>query len=83
MSLFEAQSKEFHQRHIGPNENQEKEMLKTIGVNSLEELVNRTVPPAIRMGHELDLPPALSEAQYLNHIKEVSLKNKVFKSGTS
>lgn len=80
MSLFEAQSKEFQHRHIGPNESQTKEMLKTIGVNSLDELVDRTVPAGIRMKGELNLPAAMSEAEYLNHIKEVSLKNKVFKT---
>src|SRR6476619_7536550 len=80
MSLFEAQSKEFQLRHIGPNESQTKDMLKTIGVSSLEELVNRTVPPAIRMEGDLKLPPAMSEAEYLNHIKEVSLKNQIYKN---
>jgi glycine dehydrogenase len=80
MSLFEAQSKEFQQRHIGPDENQTREMLQVIGVNSLEELINRTVPPNIRMQGELDLPPAMSENEYLNHIKEVSLNNKVFRN---
>src|SRR5215203_4036483 len=80
MSLFEAQSKEFQTRHIGPNENQTREMLKTIGVNSLDELVDRTVPPSIRMQHELNLPTAMSEAEYLNHIKDVSFKNKIFKN---
>src|SRR6476620_1814343 len=55
-------------------------MLKTIGVSSLEELVNRTVPPAIRMEGDLKLPPAMSEAEYLNHIKEVSLKNQIYKN---
>jgi glycine dehydrogenase len=80
MSLFEAQSKEFQFRHIGPNESQTKDMLKTIGVSSLEELVNRTVPPAIRMEGDLKLPPAMSEAEYLNHIKEVSLKNQIYKN---
>lgn len=80
MSLFEAQSKEFQRRHNGPDENQTREMLKTIGVNSLDDLINRTVPSGIRMQKELDLPPAMSESEYLNHIKEVSLKNKVFKT---
>ena len=80
MSLFEAQSKEFHHRHNGPNESQTEEMLKAIGVNSLEELINRTVPPAIRMKGNLNLPLAMSESEYLSHIKEVSLKNKVFKN---
>jgi glycine dehydrogenase len=80
MSLFEAQSREFQRRHNGPDENQTREMLKTVGVNSLDELIDRTVPPAIRMQHSLNLPAAMSEAEYLNHIKEVSLKNKIFKN---
>lgn len=80
MSLFDAQSKEFQGRHIGPNESQTKEMLTKIGVNSLEDLVNRTVPPSIRMKRSLHLPSAMSEAEYLEHIKEVSLRNKVFKN---
>ena len=80
MSLFEAQSKEFQHRHNGPNESQTEEMLKTIGVNSLGELIDRTVPSGIRMKGELNLPGAMSEAEYLSHIKEISLKNKIFKS---
>jgi glycine dehydrogenase len=80
MSLFEAQSKEFQQRHIGPDENETKEMLKTISAASLDELIDRTVPPAIRMKGELDLPAAMSEYEYLAHIKEISLKNKVFRN---
>src|SRR6478609_3662371 len=80
MSLFEAQSKEFQQRHNGPNESQTQEMLSVIGVNNLDELINRTVPPGIRMKGALNLPPAMSEAEYLSHIKEISLKNKVFKN---
>jgi glycine dehydrogenase len=80
MSLFEAQSKEFEHRHNGPNENQTKEMLNLIGVKNLEELIDRTVPAGIRMNDELNLPPAMSEAEYLSHIKEVSLKNKIFKN---
>src|SRR5437763_6244041 len=80
MSLFEAQSKEFQYRHIGPNENETRDMLKTIGVDSLEDLVDRTVPSNIRMQHELNLPAAMSEAEYLDHIKDISLKNKVYKN---
>ena len=80
MSLFEAQSKEFQQRHDGPNESQTEDMLSAIGVNSLDELIDRTVPPGIRMKGALNLPPAMSEAEYLSHIKEISLKNKVFKN---
>ncbi|MGZ6304650.1 MAG: aminomethyl-transferring glycine dehydrogenase, partial [Ktedonobacteraceae bacterium] len=80
MNLFESQSKEFQRRHNGPSESQTAQMLKTIGVSNLDELVERTVPSNIRMKGELDLPSAMSEDQYLAHIKEVSLKNQIFKN---
>jgi glycine dehydrogenase len=80
MNLFEQQANEFIPRHIGPNEADTKKMLQTIGADSLEQLVRNTVPPAIRMNHSLNIPTAMSEHEYLQHIKEVSLKNKVFKT---
>src|SRR5262245_352349 len=80
MNLFEKQSCEFISRHIGPNEHETKQMLKTIGEPDLDTLMNKTVPPAIRMTHALNLPPAMSENQYLQHIKDVSLLNKVYKN---
>ena len=49
-------------------------------MKSLEELIDQTVPSAIRMNHELNIPAAMSEHEYLQHIKDVSLKNKVFKN---
>ena len=78
MSLFEHQSNEFIPRHIGPNEQETKQMLKTIGVSSLDELVNQTVPAGIRMDHSLSIPPPMGEHEYLEHIKEISLRNKTF-----
>src|SRR5688572_5555185 len=80
MNLFEKQSCEFIARHIGPNEHDTKQMLKTIGEPTLDALINKTVPSSIRMQEELKLPPAMSEYEYLQHIKEISLKNKVFKN---
>ncbi len=80
MNLFLAQSKEFTGRHIGAGEKDTKEMLKTIGVESMEELIGRTVPAAIRMQHALDIPESVSEAEYLNQLKKVAAKNKVMKS---
>src|SRR3982751_382515 len=80
MSLFEAQAKEFQRRHIGPDENQTKEMLKTIGLDHLDDLINRTVPQNIRRKGELNIPASMNENEYLNHIKEISLRNKVFKN---
>src|SRR6187401_222560 len=80
MDLFEKQSCEFISRHIGPDEDSTKQMLKTIGVPDLDTLISRTVPSAIRMQHDLNLPPAMSESDYLRHIKDISLKNKIFKN---
>src|SRR5687768_14791288 len=80
MSLFEQQATEFQRRHIGPNESDLKKMLAAIGAKDLEDLVSKTVPDEIRMQGSLDLPPAMSESDYLRHIKDVSLKNKIFKN---
>jgi glycine dehydrogenase len=78
MSVFEQQSNEFIPRHIGPYEKEAKAMLKKIGASDLDQLINDTVPPGIRMKKTLNIPPAMSEHEYLKHIKDISLKNKVF-----
>lgn len=80
MNLFSIQNREFIKRHIGPGAHDTKEMLNTIGVESMEELVGRTVPGTIRMDHKLAIPGGVSEAEYLQQLKETSLKNKVFKT---
>ena len=67
-------------RHVGPRENEVQEMLATIGVDSLDELINKTVPQDIRLENELDLDPAMSEYEYISHIQELAEKNKTFKS---
>ena len=78
MNLLEQQSNEFLQRHIGPNEKSTRQMLRQTGHSGMEELIEKTVPPAIRMSRPLALPAALSEHEYLQHIKEVSLRNQVY-----
>ena len=80
MNLFEKQSAEFASRHIGPDENETREMLSTIGVGSLEELIDRTVPAGIRLPKKLDIAEPMSEFEYLTELKTVANKNKVFKS---
>ncbi|MGN6566796.1 MAG: aminomethyl-transferring glycine dehydrogenase [Flavipsychrobacter sp.] len=80
MNLFSLQNQEFTHRHIGPDEHETHEMLSVIGVADMEELIGRTVPKSIRMGHDLKLPAAMSEAAYLQMVKEISLKNKVYKT---
>jgi glycine dehydrogenase len=80
MNLSEQQSTEFRRRHIGINEGELHKMLQTIGVSSLEELINKTVPAPIRMQKPLGLPAAVSENEYLKLMKDKSIKNKIYKS---
>ncbi len=80
MNLFEKQQNEFSGRHIGPNQAEAAAMLKEIGVNSLEALISKTIPDAIRIKSDLDVPSAISEFEYLNELKKIAAKNKVFKS---
>ena len=70
----------FALRHLGPRETDLPEMLKTIGVESLDQLIYETVPDNIRLKNELDLDAPMTEFEYLNHIQELGKKNKVFKS---
>jgi len=68
----------FERRHIGISKNETEAMLKKINIGTLEELVEKTVPSDIRSPHELDIPDAISEFDYLNELKQVAAKNKVF-----
>ena len=70
----------FQLRHIGPRVKDQDQMLQTIGIESLDQLIYETIPDDIRLQKELDLAPAMSEYEYLNHINELGAKNKVFKS---
>ncbi len=70
----------FALRHIGPRESDQDQMLKTIGVSSLDQLIYETIPDDIRLKNELKLDEPMTEYEYLNHIHELSKKNKVFKS---
>ena len=70
----------FALRHLGPRENDLAEMLKTVGAETLDQLIYETVPDNIRLKRELDLDAPMTEYEYLNHIQELGKKNKVFKS---
>lgn len=70
----------FASRHIGPRENEVPAMLDTIGVNSLDELIEKTVPASIRLDKPLNLPGAMSEYEYLKHIKKLGSRNKMYRS---
>jgi glycine dehydrogenase len=70
----------FALRHIGIQEEEQAQMLKTVGVESLDQLILETIPADIRLKKALDLAPAMSEHDYLSHIEILSQKNKVFKT---
>ncbi|MBN1597939.1 MAG: aminomethyl-transferring glycine dehydrogenase [Bacteroidales bacterium] len=70
----------FALRHIGPRENEIESMLSDIGLKSLDELINKTVPSDIRIKQKLDLPDGISEYEYFKSIKKIAAKNIVYKS---
>ncbi|WP_026809990.1 aminomethyl-transferring glycine dehydrogenase [Arenibacter latericius] len=70
----------FALRHIGVGEKDLQQMLETIKVATLDELIAETIPEDIRLKQPLVLDPPMSENEYLSHIQDLSEKNKVFKS---
>src|SRR5215216_1746701 len=73
-------TEKFESRHIGPDQNQIKEMLKVVKASSVDELIGQTVPSNIRLKKALNLPPAQSEFQFLNDFKRIASSNKVYKT---
>ncbi len=72
-------SSNFPSRHIGPDSNEINEMLGTIGVSSLEQLIDETVPSEIRARDKLGLPESLSEHEALNLLKSIASTNKLWR----
>ena len=70
----------FVTRHIGPREEDKKAMLKTVGVETIDELISQTIPNAIRLDNPLNLKAGISEDEYQEHIQGIASKNKVYKS---
>ena len=70
----------FVNRHNGPRDHELPSMLKAIGVTSLDQLIKKTIPESIMLNNTLKLPPAMSEFEYLNHLRMIGRKNKMFRS---
>ncbi|MBK8954107.1 MAG: aminomethyl-transferring glycine dehydrogenase [Saprospiraceae bacterium] len=79
MQLFPRYD-QFQARHIGTIGPDVATMLKTLGVQSLDELIQQTVPDSIRLRDGLRVPEALSEYDYLSMLAEIAAKNKLFKN---
>ncbi len=71
---------DFEARHLGPTQADISGMLEEVGYDSLTDLVRETIPESIRMEGELDLPAALSEAEFVSHLRSVASQNRVFRS---
>lgn len=67
-------------RHIGINADDEKQMLTTIGVDTVDELIIQTIPSNIFLSEKINLPDPLSENQFLAHINDLASKNQLYKS---
>ncbi len=80
MDLNSNSYNNFQRRHIGINPIELQEMLKVINADSLDTLIDETIPSQIRKKDSLRINEALSEHEYLTHIKEISNKNEVFRS---
>jgi glycine dehydrogenase len=70
----------FLRRHLGPDAREEQAMLDALGLSSREELIVQTVPPAIRLNRELDLPAALDEQGALAKLKGYAEQNQLWTS---
>lgn len=70
----------FENRHIGITPADLNEMLKVVGVSSLDELINQTIPSDIRLEKKLDLPESMTEREFAEHISELASKNESFTS---
>lgn len=70
----------FQFRHIGPRPEEVGEMLKKIGVDTIDELIDQAIPTSIRAEKPLQLSAPMSEQQYLGYIRNMATKNKVFRS---
>ncbi|MFK8037447.1 MAG: aminomethyl-transferring glycine dehydrogenase [Crocinitomicaceae bacterium] len=70
----------FSNRHIGLNNSEENQMISAIGVKSVKELVDKTIPTNIRLKNDLQLNSAMSEYEYLAHASDLADKNQIFKT---
>lgn len=80
MSINLSQRDSFSRRHIGPDEQEVREMLNVVGAKTLDEFIESVVPKAIRTGTAMSLPPPGSEQETLNELGSMASKNQVYRS---
>lgn len=70
----------FVKRHNGPREHELQKMCEVIGVKSVEQLIDETVPTSIRLKQPLNLPAGINEFEMIHRLKSLASKNKIFRS---
>jgi len=80
MNISSNHRDEFIKRHISPMANDTQSMLSTIGVKSIDQLIDETIPSHIRLKERMRLPEPQTEAELLNMLSEISSKNKIYKN---
>jgi len=80
MKIDLTQRGAFQERHIGTSASEKEAMLASIGVRSLDQLIDETVPANIRLAKPLQLPKALSEEEFLIEFKKIVSQNQIFKT---
>lgn len=77
---IEFSKERFLHRHIGSDEQQTKEMLSEVGVDSLEQLIDETIPEGIRLNEKIGLEKPMSEYRFLDDFRDLAAENKIFDS---
>ncbi|MCC6684226.1 MAG: hypothetical protein IT247_04055, partial [Bacteroidia bacterium] len=75
MSLNINNPDQFERRHIGPDAAQTAEMLKAIGVKSLDQLIDETIPSHIRLKKPMAIGESYTEQEVLSELKKIAAKN--------
>ena len=70
----------FSDRHIGPRNFDVQQMIEKIGITSINQLIEETVPSQIMLNRDMDLPEAMSEIRFSEHMKSIAQKNKIYRS---
>ncbi|GAB1543743.1 hypothetical protein NUACC21_64190 [Scytonema sp. NUACC21] len=70
----------FQERHIGPSSNDIQKILEVLGYSTLDDLIDKAVPPGIRLSGSLKLPESQTEYAALAQLKDIASKNQVFRS---
>ncbi|KAM5191340.1 glycine dehydrogenase (decarboxylating), mitochondrial [Mantella aurantiaca] len=71
---------DFSERHIGPGDKEKREMLETLGVESIDELIDKTVPASIRLSRPLKMDDQVCENDLLETLRNIASKNKLWRS---